>query len=101
MKMVERMARAICLTDSGAPSEDDSWFREVWESERHPYENCALAALKAMREPTQAMLYAAEDADERSRKEFPSGESGPAISASNNDTWLAMIDAAIKEAEAE
>ena len=49
--MIERVARAICVAAGGSPDED-FFGRPFWQQ----YTGMAEAAIKAMREPTQAMV---------------------------------------------
>lgn len=95
MTMVEMMARAIALSfgdDYDAiPTDKREWtvrrgdfegrFRDVNEAYRCDYDDMAIAALKAMREPTEAMR-------------LQSTRSG----GTPTSVWLAMINAAIAEA---
>lgn len=78
-EMVERVARAIALADldpeTRAAVDPDVWF--VAES----YYALARAALEAMREPTQDMLLA----DPRRDMDL------------SEESWAAMIDAALKD----
>ena len=83
-EMVERVARAMC-----AAAEDD-WDWSVFyivdandtaETGREVYRDMARATIEAMREPTDAMLLADP------RREMDLSE----------ESWEAMIDAALKE----
>lgn len=76
-EMIERVARAICLADTGLPEGETADARE-W------YRCAARAAIEAMREPTDAML--AEGGVAMSFASHPSDA---------NRSWRAMIDAAL------
>jgi hypothetical protein len=86
MKLVEKMAKAMCEEDCvTCPQRTDT----EWDQESAFYLSFARAALKAMREPTEAMTKAIAVA----RKPTP-------IPAALADLiWHTMIDAAIAEAE--
>lgn len=80
--MIERMARAV----SKANGNDLPWD---W------YEEDALSALQAMLEPTEAMIEAGMDYDERElniRLGRP-----PTVEECQKGEWQAMIQAAIDE----
>ena len=79
MKMVERVARAICVTWDN-PDADEVDGRKVWET----YVPEASAAIEAMREPSDDSITAACDASDLFRLDY--------IRAHE-----AMIDAALKE----
>ena len=77
--MVERVARAICETsDPGGVVDWHEWVDE------------ARAAISAMREPTQAMLDAADLAE----KAHLAAGGDPETCADHADVWRAMIDEA-------
>ena len=90
-EMQERIARAIYEGRNGrgcAP-----WGR-VAGAHKAPYFSDALAAMRAMREPTRAMIdaaYAAHDAYEASDP--------PAAWCGLSSAFKAMLDAEIKKAE--
>ena len=85
-EMVERVARAIYEDDFGGPDRTPTPWAERDEEFRETVRSNARAAIQAMREPTSAMVEAAD-----SRRDPRNGWLG-AISA-----WEAMIDAALKE----
>lgn len=91
-EMVERVAKAIHNSEYNGDG-NFHWREETADI----YRRAARAALTAMREPTQEMLYAAMNANERSHNMWPGGESGPAIDADGQEYWRAMIDAALAE----
>lgn len=72
MNMIEKVARAIALSNR-APDSDD------WPV----YVNDAKAAIEAMREPTEVMV---ED-----------GQDARLDGGGYYDVWRAMIDAALRE----
>jgi hypothetical protein len=92
--MVERVARAICVSE-GAVDPDGS-FEGVAHWERYDAE--ARAAIEAMREPTEAMMQAVTDFavqhdlpwwwDETIARSEGSLQPGPGV-------WSVMIDAAL------
>lgn len=85
-KMVERVARAIVTRmgqDPDAPFRDNAG-KAMDFPEWHRWEAEARAAIGAMREPTTAMLDAADRDSENGSYEYSYG------------TWYAMIDAALK-----
>lgn len=108
MTMVEIMARAIALSfgdDYGSiPADKREWtarrgdfegrFRDVNEAYRCDYDDMAIAALKAMREPTERMCnnVALQHISVGSGSDW-------LIAVEANAVWRAMIDQAIAEAE--
>lgn len=84
--MVEKVARAIC--DSDFCDNGDHGAGEAWagmdEQQRDYYRDNARAAIKALREPTEAMIATAawEDGEYTART-----------------VWGQMIDAALAEGE--
>lgn len=77
MTMVERVARAIYEGRNGPRCM--AWSRHSNEH-RRPYIDDARAAIEAMREPTEEMLFAADWLENGTRA-----------------AWQAMIDAALSE----
>lgn len=77
--MIERVARAQAevIFGKGCPLDDDDYVR-------------ARAAIEAMREPTDAMVDAGFDAGDDTVQ-------GYSENADPQDTWQAMIDAALNE----
>lgn len=75
-EMVERVAKAICEAIG------DDWNREGVEGLAAAYQPMAIAAIKAMREPTEAMI-------EASNREWDGR-----MSHRSSGAWQAMIDAA-------
>ena len=88
MKMIDRMAQAMC--------EAQTWIG-AWEkapkAERNAWLWLALAALKAMREPSEKL-------GERGFQVFDQSDRDNAVEWMR-EAFTAMIDSAIKEAEAE
>lgn len=89
--MIERVARAICAADPCAPAPDDPILigmrsAKAWEA-RIPL---AVAAIEALREPTDQML---EDAGCMDGYDFDR----IAPDQDHVEWWSAMIDAALKE----
>lgn len=83
--MVEKVARAICdsdFCDNGDHGAGEAWA-DMDEQQRDYYRDNARAAIKALREPTEAMLIAAAEIN------------GLAIIPE----WCAAIDAALAEGE--
>lgn len=83
MTTVERMARAMAENDSGP--EGSALFDIHWREFGEGYKSSALAALKALREPSEG------SALQKALERVPGGW-GPGA-------WIAGIDAAISEAE--
>ncbi|ASQ11852.1 hypothetical protein CDO22_17820 [Sinorhizobium meliloti] len=89
--MVERVARALCVNEGenpDSPTPHNPHVDFVWQYYRGP----ARAAIEAMMEPTDAMLDAV--ADEEDRRGIPSGVIGALIA---EEAWPLMIQAALKE----
>ena len=90
-EMIERVARSICGTMSGA-GDDHQWEMFVDE---------ARAAIEAMREPTEAQLEAAENIVV-GFDDFACGDGNiylgiPGYPQKARDVWAALVDAALKE----
>jgi hypothetical protein len=81
MKLVEKVARAMYETNQFVRGWDHPKTAAMWHE---IYRRKAIAALKAMREPTEAMVVAGVHHDNM-------GDMA--------GRWQAMIDAAISEAE--
>lgn len=79
--MVERVARALFKSTYGFASEEVAakQFAQMRESQRDVLFRQARAAIATMREPTEAVLLAGYN------------------ELTMEDTWAAMIDAALKE----
>lgn len=78
-EVIERVARAICASHNHQiiwPRQTDPQYLQI----AGPYLRMALAAIQAMREPTEQMLLATHE------------EMGNAATI-----WQSMIDAALKE----
>jgi len=90
--MVEKIARAIC--DSDFCDDGDHGAGEAWadmdERQRDYYRDNARAAIKALREPNEAMVDAA-------RGRIPAAHGQAWIFA--KDAYTAAIDAALAEGE--
>lgn len=105
MTMIERAARAAYeghrerfnATEAGGPEyELESWEDGI-EALREDWRQFIRDALKAMREPTEAMLLASDDAW---RAEFGGLYSkSPTRVPGQRAMWRAMIDAALNEEE--
>lgn len=80
-EMVERVALAMQAALEGAPGDFDG------ERPHSPYPKLARAAIKAMREPTRGMLKATDS--------IMGG--GFQNSHSDQETWEAMIEAALED----
>jgi hypothetical protein len=88
--MVEKAARAMIAKHYGPEGSDE--FEEVLHNFGDSYRESAVAAIEAMREPTQRMRLAG--VAEWSRPDpTPEHESTLVFNA----IWRAMIDAALKE----
>lgn len=86
MKLIEKMARAIDAAEVAWCSQhQDKSVADMPDTLK------AIAALKAMREPSEGMLKAGD---------LPGWDDSVTIGLSE-EVWQAMIDAAIKEAEGE
>lgn len=85
MTMIEQVARALCLDDGIVPDQVnwDGWYE--WEY----YRDNAIAAITAMREPTDLM----GNALNRMGRPYDAG------SHSATEIWRALIDAALEEGE--
>lgn len=84
-EMVDRAARALCLSANGFDDDPEIWKR---------YRESARVVIEAMREPTEVMLDAVN----------PGHGPGTLIAGlpiygadSPDDMWHAMIDAALKD----
>lgn len=86
MDMVEGVARAAYDANSNVPTTDGQWMLD-----REPWLKIARAAITAMREPTDAMVQAAYDAN--------GYEGGTNWTESRKLDFTAMIDAALAETE--
>jgi hypothetical protein len=93
MKMIDHMAQAMCEAQTWV----GAWGKAP-EAERNAWLWLALAALKAMREPTEEMYCNGDEAILGCLNNH-SGLLDPVTPAQK--CWGAAIDAAIKEAEAE
>jgi hypothetical protein len=93
MTLVETMARAICVEmqcfDYGNENDDGDFVTTEAKIKllEARCKDAALAALKAMREPTEAML-------EASNREWDGR-----MSARSAGVWQAMVDAALTESQ--
>ena len=88
-EMVERVARACAAARFGTIVDRIYWNQES-DSWRLAHIDIALAAIEAMREPTEAMVDAAEVANEV----WVGDEL--VVSVDWRKSWRAMIDAALK-----
>lgn len=91
--MIDRVARALAAEEfsafpSAAEFIDANWY-QFSEELAERYRSKARAAIAAMREPTEVMLFGQ---DERSR--FSAD-----FAAINKEVWQAMIDAALIPSE--
>lgn len=87
MTMIERVARAIARGAGQRVIGDGEFYAEnYWRG----YTRDARAAIEAMREPSPAMLIAADMAKEI--------EYGPSTIVEPGVAWQIMIDAALKQA---
>lgn len=86
-EMIERVARAIGAADpdQGGQINDSDMGEYFWEKYRDHYIPIAIAAIKAMREPTEAM----EDAGNSPTYIW--------VDETASDVWPRMIDAALEE----
>lgn len=92
--MIERVARAICI-EQGFPPDDkyrSSRFEgcEPREFQWHAFQPEAVAAIEAMREPTEAMAKAGA---EYTKDDFGADQD---FADCAKLCWLDMIDAALK-----
>ncbi|RVI91811.1 hypothetical protein [Sinorhizobium meliloti] len=93
--MLHKVAAAIAAVDlSDAPDDPTFDFYALTEEVADIYYGIARAAIEAMMEPTDAMLDAV--ADEEDRRGIPSGVIGALIA---EEAWPLMIQAALKEQE--
>lgn len=83
MSMIERVARAIC------EERGEGWDASN-EDERASWRETAVAAIEAMREPTEGMCWLGQTALD---EECEPSMMGPAPAP----IWRAMIDAALSE----
>lgn len=105
-EMIERVARAICVSDGLDPdrkfkSSDISDGKAPHELAWHEYQPAARAAVEAMRVPTEAQLEAAEEIVV-GYDDFACGDGNiylgiPGYPQKASDVWSALIDAALKE----
>jgi hypothetical protein len=79
MTMIEQVARALCVAEGADPN----WPRYMVEARQR-----ARAAIVAMREPTEGMIYAAYE---------QGPPSAPGERAGVEREWRAMINAALGE----
>lgn len=84
MSMIEKVAAAIDKHMPDQPTKED--IREA-----------ARAAVEALREPSEAILNAADECKRESNKDFPPTEFESAIDPSGEEYWRAMIDAILSE----
>jgi len=100
-EMVERIARALCELEFGKWDAAD--FNETLsgcdpDEQRDAYREQAIAAIKAMREPTEHMLDKGSEAGWECVEFSP--EPGEGIDGYNMEpAWYAMIDAALPTPE--
>ncbi|KKW92634.1 hypothetical protein [Sphingobium chungbukense] len=76
MSMVEAMARKLAIHACGGRDDWNKWA----EFDRQPYRDQAIAALKALRDPTPEMVEAGQAVD---------------CTITAEPVWQAMIDAAL------
>ncbi len=81
-EMVERVAKAMCDAEMG------HGIFEAYKVHRDSYMTLARVSIEAMREPTEAMVDAANALDRV--------EAGLLMVATPNRAWEAMIDEALK-----
>lgn len=103
MGMVERVARAVCAAhDGNDPDQPTTGLPDVpdvplW----HDYRNFAIAALEAMREPTEEMIDAGVEAKMKLYERLEAeGKNTRIIVVANHPAgtiYEAMIDKAIQE----
>lgn len=93
-EMVERAAKAIAAERFGTTVDRLHWDQES-DSWRQTHIDMALAAIEAMREPTEAMLHAkaAPDAEMTGGKDC--SVDGFLDTWDAIDVWRAMVDAAL------
>ena len=95
--MIERVAEAMC---DAAHDGDDGAARD-WNSNRGAYRDMARAAIKTMREPSRAIIEAAEDIVV-GFDDFAMGDGNiylgiPGYPQKATEVWEKMIDAALAE----
>ena len=97
-EMQERIARAIYEDRNGAGCVP--WSRRD-KAHKQPYRRDALAAMKAMREPTVPMALAADDAVVEQYAANPKWEEAKDMAEGliPSRIWAAMLDAEISIAE--
>lgn len=89
IEMIERVAKALYERDGN----ENDWAKADGDC-RRLYRKCARVAVKAMREPTDAMLSAGDSM-------MPQIAPGQDITTGHDalkDAWPAMIDAALRAA---
>lgn len=91
-EMIERVARAICIVAGRQPDQIHSPAIGVELPWWRIYEHQAVAAIEAMREPTEAMCHAEAEDTMGSRR--PLGEYLDDYDAAG--VWRGMIDEALK-----
>lgn len=89
-EMVERVARALCLSKMNGPSYPEGFRERRVEQNWHLFTDQARIAIEAMKEPTEAMLKVEMDLGGYG---FGDGECD---SADPREIWTAMCKEALK-----